>query len=183
MFSHHLISVFLFREWVSYLLIHSSNIYQCLVCVSPIICHDREMSKPSVPSKHLSLREYLWPGGWRCTRSSVFSVQTLSCVASASSNSMCMNSHPSWPWYFPLTLKSLCYRYKGFSSRKTAWRRSGPHPENWWVNSPGWKVWGAAVEAEALPPNRTTGCASPWLLLFLCLFSVPKALLFPSSQG
>ena len=94
---------FWLRKCVMRLLIHSSNIYQCLIYVSHMKGNDVEMSKSGIPSKYLSLLEGLRPWGWKYAGSSAFSPS----MWRESGNCKPLSSQPSQPWHFLLTLKSL----------------------------------------------------------------------------
>lgn len=116
---------------VMHLLIHSSNIYQCLIWVSHIKGNDVEMNKSGIPSK------YLHPGGWKYAGSSAFTFSVEQVRASIKQLAcLWVHSPPSpgtshWHW-------SLCYKYEGFSSEKAAWGHicpgpspSRPYPGKW----------------------------------------------------
>lgn len=77
---------------------------------------------------------------------------------------MPVSLQPFQPWCFPLTLKRLCCKHKGFSCEKAAWGHKCPG--NWWGKHHPHRTTESlrtALDTGVLSPNHITTSASPAL--------------------
>lgn len=170
MFSHSLISVCLLGEWVTHLLIPSSNIYQRLICVSHVK-GNVEMSKSGIPGNSC-LRERLWPGCCQDAGSPAFSVSVQALPPRArkgfhqSSPCLWVHSPPGagaahWHWRVPVTkIRDFPVRKQLGGTFALGLLQIGlMQGTNGWA-PPGRESLEGSLEAGALSPNHTTTCAS-----------------------